>query len=135
MKTLVLFSNLKARQNSCKWQTIKLNFCLGIVLVPGDGSSYPSQGTLTEGQGAQCSRPPCTNQFRFNAFHNANITSFYNKTSSINEGVNFTVPSPLVSVACPSIHLDGEQSIFRGFSVSGLIQTFTLGREERLKAN
>jgi hypothetical protein len=87
---------------------------------------------------AQYSRPPCTNQFRFHGFDNANMISLYNKTSSIkrrNEEVNCTVPSPLVSVACPSIHLDGEQSILRGFSVSGLIQTFTLGREERLKAN
>ncbi len=82
---------------------------------------------------AQFSRPPCTNQFRFHGFDNANITSFYNKTSSIkrrNEEVNCTVPSPLVGVTCPSIHFDGEQSIFRGLSVSGLIQTLNF-RERR----
>jgi hypothetical protein len=58
-----------------------------------------NQGSLAEGK-AQYSRPPCTNQFRSAPFYIENIINLYYKTSYLNEGVNCTEPSPLVSIPC-----------------------------------
>ncbi len=53
--------------------------------------------SLLKGKAAY-SLPPCTNLIRSVAFDNGNIIYFFYKTSSPNEEVNRTEPSPRVSV-------------------------------------
>ncbi len=74
---------------------------------------YATREVLLKGK-AHYGRPPCSNQFRSAPFYIENIINLFYKTSYLNEEVNCTETSVLVSISSRYTRILYETDFFYG---------------------